>query len=62
MMPTGSGPRRRERRLGQYSAKKQSQRTICFSPYLYRARNLVEPFFNKIRHCRRTRYDELAAK
>jgi transposase len=26
---------------------------ICFSPYLYRARNLVERFFNKIRQCRR---------
>jgi transposase len=35
---------------------------ICFSPYLYRARNLVERFFNKIKHCRRvdTRYDKLA--
>jgi transposase len=34
---------------------------ICFSPYLYRARNLVERFFNK--QCRRvaTRYDKLAA-
>jgi transposase len=33
------------------------------SPYLYRARNLVERFFNKIKHCRRvaTRYDKLAA-
>ena len=29
----------------------------------YRARNLVERFFNKIKHCRRvaTRYDEPAA-
>lgn len=37
--------------------------SICFSPYLYRARNLVERFFNKIKHCRRvaTRYDKLAA-
>jgi len=26
---------------------------ICFSPYLYRARNLVERFFNKIKQCRR---------
>jgi transposase len=26
---------------------------ICFSPYLYRARNLVERFFNKIKHYRR---------
>src|SRR5215204_5115331 len=36
---------------------------ICFSPYLYRARNLVERFFNKIKHCRRiaTRYDKLAS-
>jgi transposase len=36
---------------------------ICFSPYLYRARNRVERFFNKIKHCRRiaTRYDKLAA-
>ena len=36
---------------------------ICFSPYLYRARNLVERFFNKIKQCRRvaTRYDKLAA-
>ena len=36
---------------------------ICFSPYLYRARNLVERFFKKIKHCRRvaTRYDKLAA-
>jgi transposase len=37
--------------------------SICFSPYLYRARNLVERFFNKIKHCRRvaTRYDKLGA-
>jgi transposase len=36
---------------------------ICFSPHLYRARNLVERFSNKIRQCRRvaTRYDKLAA-
>ena len=26
---------------------------ICFSPHLYRARNLVERFFNKIKPCRR---------
>src|ERR1700745_2070263 len=37
--------------------------TLCFSPYLYRARSLVERFFNKIKHCRcgATRYDKLAA-
>ena len=36
---------------------------ICFSPYLYRARNKVERFFNLIKQCRRvaTRYDKLAA-
>ena len=36
---------------------------ICFSPHLYRARNLVERFFNKIKQCRQvaTRYDKLAA-
>jgi transposase len=36
---------------------------ISFSPHLYRAGNLVERFFNKIKHCRRvaTRYDKLAA-
>ncbi len=36
---------------------------ISFSPYLYRARNLVERSFNKIKQCRRiaTRYDKLAA-
>jgi transposase len=36
---------------------------ICFSPYLYRARNQIERFFNKIKQCRRvaTLYDKLAA-
>jgi transposase len=35
----------------------------CFSPYLYRARNRIERFFNRIKQCRRvaTRYDKLAA-
>ena len=35
---------------------------ICFSAYLYKARNLIERFFNKIKHYRRiaTRYDKLA--
>ena len=35
----------------------------CFNPHLYRARNLVERFSNKIKQCRRiaTRYDKLAA-
>ena len=36
---------------------------ICFSPYLYHARNRVERFFNRIKQCRRvvTRYDRFAA-
>lgn len=36
---------------------------IRFSPCLYRARNQVERFFNRIKQCRRvvTRYDRLAA-
>jgi len=36
---------------------------VCFSPYLYRARDRVERFFNRIKQCRRvaTRYDKLAA-
>ena len=48
---------------GEHSTEMQSQRAICFSPYLYRARNLVERFFNRIKRCRRvaTRYDKLAA-
>ena len=35
---------------------------IRFSKYLYKARNLIERFFNKIKHFRRiaTRYDKLA--
>jgi transposase len=43
--------------------KRNRKDAICFSPYLYRARNLIERFFNKIKQCRRvaTRYDKLAA-
>ena len=43
--------------------KRNRREPICFSPYLYRDRNLVERFFNKIKQCRRvaTRYDKLAA-
>jgi transposase len=43
--------------------KRNHKEVICFSPYLYRARNLIERFFNKIKQCRRiaTRYDRLAA-
>ncbi len=33
--------------------KRNRKEPICFSPYFYRARNLVERFFNKIKQCRR---------
>src|SRR5258707_1928653 len=40
--------------------KRNRKDPICFSPFLYRARNLIERFFNKIKQCRRvaTRYDK----
>jgi transposase len=43
--------------------KRNRKDPICLSPYLYRARNLIERFFNKIEQWRRvaTRYDKLAA-
>ena len=46
-----------------YPPKQNRKDPICFSPHLYRARNLVERFFNKIKQCRRvaTRYDKLTA-
>ena len=36
---------------------------ICFSPHLYRARNVIERFFNKLKYFRRiaTRYDKLGS-
>ena len=48
--------------MGKYSPKRNRRDPICFSPYLYRARNLVEWFFNKIKQYRRvaTRYDKLS--
>jgi transposase len=52
-----------EGRVANIPPKSNRNDPICFSPYLYRARNQVERFFNKIKHCRRiaTRYDGLAA-
>jgi transposase len=43
--------------------KRNRKEPICFSLYLYRAHNLIERFFKKIRQCRRiaTRNDKLAA-
>jgi transposase len=37
--------------------KRNRKDPIYFSPYLYRARNLVERFFNKIKQCRRVQPD-----
>ena len=55
-----TGPGHQESGNVPYAATKDP---ICFSPYLYRARNLIERFFGKIKQCRRvaTRYDKLAA-
>jgi transposase len=42
--------------------KTNRTRTLAFSAFLYKERNLVERFFNKIKHFRgvATRYDKLA--
>lgn len=44
------------------SPKANRKDPICFSPFLYKARNFVERFFNKAKQFRRiaTRYDKLA--
>jgi transposase len=43
--------------------KRNRTEALCFQSVSYRARDLVERFFNKIKHCRRvaTRHDKLAA-
>lgn len=43
--------------------KRNRRDPICFSPFLYRSRNLVERFFTKPKQCRRaaTRYETLTA-
>jgi transposase len=53
----------KQRAWGNIPPRSNRSEPICFSPYLYRARNLIERFFNKIKQCRRvaTRYDKLAA-
>jgi transposase len=49
--------------VGKHPAEAEPDRANLLSRHLYRARNLVERFFNKIKQCRRvaTRYDKLAA-
>jgi transposase len=43
--------------------KRLRKSPICFSPFLYKQRNLVERFFNKLKYFRRiaTRYDKLGS-
>jgi hypothetical protein len=63
MMPIGLEHSHPKGRLANIPSRCNRNEPICFSPYLYRARNLLERLFNKIRQCRRiaTRYDKLAA-
>jgi len=61
---TGSGNLPVSKEHGRTFRRKRNRKDpICFSPHLYRARNLIERFFNKIKQCQRvaTRYDKLAA-
>jgi len=61
---TGSGSLPDSRELGRTFRRNEIGRTqSALVLYLYRARNLIERFFNKIKQCRRvaTRYDKLAA-
>jgi len=44
---------RQQRAWANILPKRNRKGPICFSPYLYRARNLIERFFNKIKQCRR---------
>ncbi len=57
-----SAKRAQQKGLGQHPAQGQPARSVCFSKHLYKARNLVERFFNRIKQFRRiaTRYDKLA--
>jgi transposase len=43
--------------------KSNRKSSLCFSPWLYKQRNLVERFFNKLKYFRRiaTRYDKLGS-
>jgi transposase len=63
MMPTGSELLSDSARAN-IPPRRNRKDALCFSPYLYRARNLVERFFSRIKQCRRvaTRYDKLTAR
>ncbi len=49
--------------MGQHIPKSKRKSPVCFSPWLYKQRNLVERFFNKLKYCCRiaTRYDKLGS-
>jgi hypothetical protein len=63
MTQTGSEPLPPKAVLGPTFRPDAIEGSLSASAPLYRARNLVERFFNKIKQCRRvaTRYDKLAA-
>ena len=48
--------------LANIPPKSNRKNPVCFSPYLYKQRNMVERFFSKIKHFRSiaTRYDASA--
>jgi transposase len=50
---TGLGNSPRQQGSWANTPKRNRKDPICFSPYLYRARNPIERFFNKIKQCRR---------
>jgi transposase len=63
MMPTPCGTLSPSGRHGLTSPPKANRKdAISFRPFLYKARSLVERFFNKAKQFRRiaTRYDKLA--
>lgn len=62
MLPSKPRVRRLNDRRVLMASKRKSQDPIYLSPHLYRTRDLIERFFNKIEQCRRvaTRYRKLA--
>ena len=53
---------RKGTRLGQHPPRRKRKDSICFSPFLYRDRNRIERFVNRIKQCCRiaTRYEKFA--
>lgn len=45
------------------AAKSNRKSNLCFSPWLYKKRNLIERFFNKLKYFWRiaTRYDKVGS-